>query len=294
MTSQHQHHPSLKQLIVAFSLTGSLTIFEIWGAWHSHSLALWGEAFHFIADMWAFSVAVFAMSSPKTPSLSFGRNQAVALGGFINGLVQSIIGVWIVLQAIEHLWKPESIEGGLMLMVASVGLLLNLSFLGWFGGFHMHQSDAIEGARIHFMSDAGLCLATVLSAGLIDSLNWVWSDAVLAIIAGGIMIYSALGLIKRVSHTLLSGVPMEVNIQEILEELKRLDKVKDVHDLHIWQVGRDKIASVHILAPQPHFKILKEAESIFKNHEITHTTIQVEEVCLTESFCIFENTKPQS
>lgn len=279
--------PSVKQLIIAFGLTGGLTLFEAWGAWHSHSLALWGESAHFIADMWAFAVAVYALSSSSTLSLSYGRRQAVALGGFINGLLQSIIGLWIMVQAIMHLFSPPSIEGGWMLVVSSVGFLLNLSLLRWFGGFHMHSSDAIEGARIHFLADASLCGATILASVLVYQFNWVWADAILAMLAGGVMFSSAISLLRRVIQTLLAAVPVETSLEEIQTQLKSIHRVGNVHDLHIWQVGEQKMASVHVQAPYPHRQILKEAETIFSQHEITHTTIQIEEECINP--CVFES-----
>lgn len=194
--------PSHKELWMAFLLTGILTIFEVVGAWRSHSLALVVEVVHFIADTWAFGVALYSLTQNFNNNLSFDHEKMLEFAVLINAIMQIIIGVWVMLEACIHLTHPEHIESGWMLIVAVVGFVINIFLMRWFGGFHFHKDHAIEGVRIHFLSDAGLCGATVLAAIGIWLWNLQWIDAFLALIASLIMIGSAVFLGRKVIRKL--------------------------------------------------------------------------------------------
>jgi len=272
--------PHRRQIIVALALTATLTVLEVAGAWTSGSMALWGEAAHFIADAWAFAVAWFALTpTPAGSRLSYGRGQAVALGGFFNGLAQGAIGVWVALEAMERLAHPRPVEGGWMVAVATLGLLVNLALLRGFGGFHMHHEDAVEGARIHFIADAGLCTATVLAALIVTLGGPVAVDAILALLAAALMLVTAGRLIHRVSHSLLASVPRDVIPGALLAELDALPQVAHAHHLHVWSVGTRTLGSVHLQAPVPSRAVLTAAQAVFARHGVTHTTIQLETHC---------------
>lgn len=285
----HAHsnrYPVARQIWWALGITTALTVLEISGAWKSGSMALWGEASHFVADVWAFAVALFALSPvPRNSRLSYGRGQAVALGGLVNGLLQGVIGMAVAAGAIHRFMHPEPIEGGWMLAVAVLGLGFNLVLLRRFGGAHMHEDDAIEGARIHFVADAGLCAATVLAAVVVNAGGPVWVDACLALLASALMILTAFRLMRRVGHTLLAGAPRSVESAALLMELNGLSGVSRAHHLHVWAVGHQIMASVHLECPEGMPSPLVAAESVLRQHGATHTTIQVE-ACCTEPECV--------
>jgi cobalt-zinc-cadmium efflux system protein len=283
----HRHaNPTRTQLWWAVILTTLLTGVEIAGAFQSASLALWGEAAHFVSDGWAFAVALYALSGKPDDALSYGRGQMLALGSFINALLQLAIGIAIAGVALHHVITPEPVEGGWMLGVAVLGLVTNGVFLRLFGGVHMHEDTAIEGARIHFLADFALCGGTVLAALLVWALGWTLADPVLALLAAGVMGVSALRLGHRAGHVLLAGVPREIDLPDVHRDLLEVAGVIGVHDLHVWQVGRERMASVHVFAPDLDApRILEGVDLCLKNCGITHTTIQVERVpCETPCF----------
>lgn len=283
MGHAHSHlHPlpTARQLWVALGLVTALTVLEAMGAWFTGSMALWGEAAHFVADAWAFTVALFAVSpTPAHSRLSYGRGQAIALGGLVNGLLQSAIGLGVGWGALQRFWHPEAIEGGWMLAVAALGLVINVGLLRAFGGLHMHEEEAIEGTRIHFIADAGLCAATVITAGVVALGGPVWVDALTAAVAAGLMLVTAGRLMRRVSHTLLAGVPAQLESPALLAALQALPGVTSAHHLHVWTVGHRVLGSVHVLTPAPVPDLLNQAEAVMRTHGITHTTIQVETAC---------------
>jgi cobalt-zinc-cadmium efflux system protein len=279
----HSHAlPSARQLWKALGWVTLLTALEVVGAWASSSMALWGEAAHFVADIWAFAVALFAVSPPPSHSrLSYGRGQAIALGGLVNGLLQSVIGLGVAWGAVHRLWHPEPIEGGWMLAVAVavLGLAINMGLLRTFGGLHMHEEEAIEGTRIHFIADAGLCGATVVTALVVALKGPVWTDSLTALLAAGLMLVTAWRLIRRVSHTLLAGVPSQVESAALLAQLQTLPAIQGVHHLHVWAVGHRVLGSVHVLTATPTAGVLQQAETVMRAHGVTHTTIQMETAC---------------
>jgi cobalt-zinc-cadmium efflux system protein len=272
--------PSPHQIRWALAITTALTVLEVAGAWKSGSMALWGEAAHFVADVWAFGVALFALSSaPAHSRLSYGRGQAIALGGLINGLLQGAIGAVVAWGAWRRFAHPQPIEGGWMLAVAMLGFGFNLVLLRRFSGAHMHEDDAIEGARIHFIADAGLCGATVLAALVVSLGGPVWADAVLALLAAGLMVLTAVRLIRRVGAALLAGSPQMVVIPTLLADLNTLPEVTSAHHLHVWSVGHQVMGSVHVQCLTSSGPLLREAEAVMRRHGVTHSTIQVETHC---------------
>lgn len=278
MTHPHAN-PTRTQLWWAVVLTTLLTGVEIAGAFQSASLALWGEAAHFVSDGWAFAVALYALSGKPHDALSYGRGQMLALGSFINALLQLAIGLAIATLALRHVINPEPVEGGWMLGVAALGLVTNAVFLRLFGGVHMHEDTAIEGARIHFLADFALCGGTVLAALLVWAFGWTLADPVLALLAAGLMGVSALRLGLRTGHVLLAGVPREIDLPGVHRDLLGLPGIAGIHDLHVWQVGRQRMASVHVFAPGlDEARILAAVDLCLKKCGITHTTIQVERV----------------
>jgi cobalt-zinc-cadmium efflux system protein len=271
-------HPTRRQLLAAVVLTSLLTLSEVIGGWESGSLALWGEAAHFVSDGWAFAVAFYALSHRPSETLSYGRGQMLALGSFVNALLQGAIGGVIFWQSVRHLQNPEAIEGGLMLVIAAAGVLVNGLFLRVFGGLHLHTDTAIEGTRIHFLADLALCAGTLLAALLVHLAGWTWADPVLAGLAALLMLATSFQLARRSGHILLSGVPREIDLQGLTGDLLSLPGVRGFHDLHVWQVGHRKMASVHVFAPALSARqALERVNQVFAGCGVDHVTIQMED-----------------
>lgn len=268
------------QLWTALAWVSGLTFLEIAGAIRSGSMALWGEAAHFLADGWGFGVALFAATAVSRASgLSYGRGQALALGGLVNGLAQGALGVVVGVAAARRLMDPMPLESASLLGVAVVGLAVNAFFLIRFGGLHMHEDDATEGVRIHFLADLGLCVATVLAAMVIHLGGPLRADAILAILAALVMEVTAWRLIRRVGQTLLSGIPTHLEVPRLLEDLQSIPQVSAAHHLHVWQVGREIMGSVHLVGSGEREQ-LDCANAVMRRHGITHATVQMErEVC---------------
>ena len=277
----HAHSkPTSVQLRWAILLTSVLTGLEVAGAWTSHSMALWGEAVHFLADLWAFGVARYALIPVASNSRwGYGRDPMIAFGGLINALMQIALAAWIGIEAVHRWLHPEPIEGGLMLAIAALGLAVNVGLMRLFGGRHVHQDDAVEGARIHFVADAGLCGATVLTALGVTLGAPVRLDAVLAFLAASLMVVLAARLMYRVSQTLLGRIPAQIVPSTLIRAIEALPGVVQAHHLHAWRVNEQTLASVHVLVHDTPTDLLDRIHRLLHDHQVDHVTVQMETHC---------------
>lgn len=267
-----------------------MLIVEAVGGWWSGSLALLADAAHMLVDTGALALAwaaaVFALK-PADARRSFGYARLEVLAGFVNALVQVLLVVAIVYEAVRRLFALESIHilSGVMLVVAVVGLVVNAIVLR---SLHAddHQDLNTSGARLHVFGDLLGSLATVLAALLVRFLGWEWADPLLSLLVSLLILRGAFVLLRRSTHILLEGVPEGLAPDGIRATLAAADpSIVEVHHLHVWQIASgSRMATLHARvceggdtrhALQVIQQVLRERFSI------SHVTVQIEtEECL--------------
>jgi cobalt-zinc-cadmium efflux system protein len=253
MSHDHVHHRANHgrehRLLLAFVLTALMLAAEAIGGLWSGSLALLADAGHMLVDALALLLAFLGVWFARRPAdarRSYGYARLEVLAGFVNALTQFVLVGWIVVEAVHRLFAPRGILSGVMLVVAVIGLLVNLLVLRL---LHEHAEDDVNlaGASLHVLGDLLGSVGAVLAALAVRWLDWLWADPVLSLLVSALILRSAWVLLRRSGHILLEGVPEGLRTGDIEVALRDADAaICDVHHLHVWQLASgSRMATLH-------------------------------------------------
>ena len=264
-------------------LTAVAMVAEAVGGWLSGSLALLADAGHMLVDTFALLLAWAGAHFARRPAdslRSFGYARMEVLVGYTNALAQFVLVAWIIFEAITRLQSATPIASGIMLAVASAGLLINLLVLFALGR-HDHDDLNAAGARLHVVGDLLGSLGAVIAALAIGQFGWLWSDPAISILVSLLILGSAWKLLRRSAHILLEGTPEGVVCDEVAATVMREVGLVDVHHVHVWQLaGGRRIATLHVQAPEGGDMnvVLASIQRVLREHfHIAHATVQLED-----------------
>lgn len=293
---------SQRLLLAAFSLTLAMFFVELFGGVLSNSLSLIGDSGHMLMDSLALIVGVLAIRMAQRPAnahKSYGYYRLEILAALANGVLLVIVSLYVFYEAYYRFTAPVVVRAPLMLVIAVVGLIVNLVSLYLLREVK-DQNLNVKGAFTHVFSDAISSIGVIVAAVVIFFTQAFIVDALMGILIGGIILRSAFGLLSESSAILLESTPKGIEVEAVKREMGKVKGVKNVHDLHIWAISSGINAmSGHIVIDDQRVSKSKEvlekiAEMLQKNFGITHTTIQIEcKVCQGPFACTFneENGK---
>jgi len=238
-----------RKLLIAFVLTTVMMVVEAFGGLWSGSLALLADAGHMLVDslamLLAFCGAWFA-TRPADEKRTFGYGRMEVLAGFVNALTQFVLIVFIAYEAVQRLFSPTPILSGVMLIVAVIGLAVNVLVLTTLHG-HDHDDVNVAGASLHVLGDLLGSVAAIAAALAVRWLGWLWADPVLSVLVCLLILRSAWMLLRRSSQILLEGTPEGVKPEDVEAVLKSADPgIADIHHVHVWQVtSGSRMATLH-------------------------------------------------
>ncbi|RDI98202.1 cation transporter [Dyella solisilvae] len=238
-----------RKLIFAFVLTTAMMLVEAVGGFWSGSLALVADAGHMLIDALALLLAVMSAWFARRPAdarRSYGYGRLEVLAGFVNALTQFALVAFIAFEAVDRLFHPAEILSGMMLVVAVVGLLVNLLVLRTLHG-HAHDDVNLAGATLHVLGDLLGSVAAVVAALLVRWKGWNWADPVLSLLVSLLILNSAWRLLRRSAHILLEGVPEGMDTRDVAAALRHADpSIRDIHHVHVWQLASgSRMATLH-------------------------------------------------
>jgi cobalt-zinc-cadmium efflux system protein len=278
----HQTRPTgTVPLLIAVSLTGGFALVEFIGGLLSGSLALMADAGHMVTDTAALAFALaanYVARRPVSDRHSFGLARAEVIAAFVNSLAMLGVVAWLFVEAVERIGSPVAVKGGTVFLVASAGLLVNLA-VAWMLS-RDRQNLNMRAAFVHVLGDLLGSIAAI-SAGLIIYLGGpTLIDPLLSMLVGGLILRSAIAVLKESTLVLLDSVPKGLDYRRVGESLARIPGVRSVHDLHIWSMvpGRSAL-SAHILVDDIRLwpSILRRARAILRrDFSIDHVTLQPE------------------
>lgn len=288
--AHHDHdHPAVagagreRKLLIAFVLTTLMMVAEVFGGFWSGSLALLADAGHMLVDSLALLLAVVGAWLAKRPAdarRTYGYGRLEVLAGFVNALTQFVLVGFIAYEAIMRLFHPGEILSGVMLVVALIGLVVNVVVLRTLHG-HAHDDVNLAGATLHVLGDLLGSVAAVLAALAVRWLGWNWADPVLSLLVSLLILGSAWGLLRRSAHILLEGVPEGMDTAEITEILRTADaSIRDVHHVHVWQLASgSRMATLHaeVYEDGQSAQALKVIKDVLNDRfGIQHATVQID------------------
>ena len=280
-----------RRVFWALILTGGFMFAEIVGAVISGSLALLADAAHMLVDTVAllFAWIAFRLSArPADRSRTYGYHRFPVLAAFTNGISLLFIVGWIVAEAADRLVNPADVLAGPMLVVAVLGLVVNVAAYAVLHGADRTNLN-VRGALLHILGDMLGSAAAVGAALTIMATGWMRIDPLLSILVGLFILRSAWFLLRDSAHILLEGVPEQLEVQDIGPDLvANIAAVEDVHHVHAWSLSPDQsLLTLHARIVQdahPDAAVADIQARLAGRFGIDHATVQIElETCTDDA-----------
>jgi len=286
MGHDHDHLPSEirheKPLWWALALTAGFLLAEVIGAFLTNSLALLSDAAHMATDTLALMIALVAVRLSRRPPdarRTYGYARLEALGAMFNGGMLFVVAAYILWEAIARFRQPQEIASTGMLVIASIGLLVNLIAMRLLKA-GSGESLNVKGAYLEVWADMLGSVAVIIGALLIRWTGWKVIDPILAVLIGLWVLPRTWTLMREAINVLLEGVPKGIVLDDVRATLCNQPGVLDVHDLHVWALASSTPAlSAHVvLAAGGDADALRRslADRLHERHGIDHVTLQLE------------------
>lgn len=294
---QHRQHPfhARGRLVFAIAANSVFMVVEVVFAVIAGSLALLGDAGHNFTDSLALVlslIAVLLMARPRDRLRTFGYHRTGILVAFINSLVIVLVCLYLFYEAIRRLADPSEVRGGLVIVVACLGFLIN-------GGVALvlmrgREDLNIRSAFLHLLADALVSLGVAVSGIIIVLTGWWVVDPIVTIVIGLVILASAMRIMGESVNILMEAVPRGLDYHEVLADMASFEGVEDVHDLHIWEVGSNLFAlSAHVSMASDSVEecrgVLHEMKEMLKEkYNMAHSTLEIEGDSCSPGACHFD------
>jgi cobalt-zinc-cadmium efflux system protein len=269
-------------LRLAIFLTLGFAAVEAVAGWWAGSLALMADAGHMVTDSFALLLAWLAASlsqRPPGPRLSYGWRRAEVFAAVINALLMLAVVALLVPAALRRLQSPTEVQGAGVLLVAAVGLIVNLVVLRILRGADRGALNT-RGALLHVIGDLLGSVAALVAGGVILLTGWMPIDPLLSLLIAALILVSALRLVRDALHVLMEAVPKGIDLDGIRTHLLALPGITAVHDLHVWTLAGDRLLlSAHVGVERigDWAQVLAECQHSLRQHfGIGHATLQPE------------------
>ncbi|MBT8315510.1 MAG: cation diffusion facilitator family transporter [Maribacter sp.] len=290
MAHKHNHshsHTDLKgqNLIISILLNILITVSQVIGGLISGSLSLLSDALHNFSDVLSLIISYIATALAKkkaSTNKTFGYKRAEIIAAFVNAATLIVVAIFLIIEAIERFMAPQEIESNLVIWLSLLGILAN--------GFSvlLLKKDAeknmnMKSAYLHLFTDMMASVAVLIGGLLMKFFEMYWVDPALTLVIALYLIYMGYDLLKESTRVLMLFTPNTIQVQNIVEEIGKIDSIKNVHHVHIWQLNEDE---VHLEAHIDFIKDIKISEfdiildriedEMFHKFGINHVNIQPE------------------
>lgn len=283
-----------RRLVLALGLTLTYMGAEVAGGLITGSLALLADAAHMLTDAGGLALALLAIrfgERPATPQRTYGYLRAEILSALANAVVLLVLTVFILYEAYRRFVDPPEIIGWPMLLVAAVGLVVNLISMRLLSG---GSSDSlnVKGAYFEVLSDMLGSLGVIVAALVIMGTGWRLADPLIGAGIGLFIVPRTWSLLRQATHILMEGTPPRVDLGLMEQSIAGIPGVATVHDLHVWTItsGLDAMsAHVTVQDPAEGMRVLRDVRVLMKERfEIDHITVQIEDEGLRETEAVMQ------
>lgn len=281
----HTHGANKKALTISLILIASFMIVEVIGGILTNSLALLSDAGHMLSDAISLAVALaaFKMGEKAADSArTYGYRRFEILAAVFNGVTLIIIAVFITAEAAGRFVNPPEVASAGMLVIASIGLIINIIVAKILMSGDTHDNLNMKGALLHVFGDLLGSVAAIIAALSIMFFGWGFMDPLASVIVAVLIAVSGFRILRQSVNVLMEGVPEDIDVDKIINKINSIEGVEDVHHLHIWSITSGVNAlSVHAvvngtLNVHETQKIIQSIENQMKHENIGHVTVQVE------------------
>ena len=277
-----ERHNETRRLKWALAISLLYFFAELIAGFMTNSLALLSDAGHMLSDVGALGLSLFAFHVGKRPAThqsTYGFHRVEILAALFNGLTLWLIVGMIFAAAYSRVAQPPEVASFGMIVVAVIGLLVNLAAAAILHGGHQHNLN-LRGAFIHVISDAVGSVGAIIAGVVMLTTAWYLADPLISIMIGVLVLFSSWSLVKDSLSVLMQAVPKGIRLDEVRRTIEEVDGVSKVHDLHVWAVTSDIFTlSAHAVVEsgEDFHVVLNGIEDTLKaRFNIEHTTIQLE------------------
>jgi cobalt-zinc-cadmium efflux system protein len=272
-----------RNLTLAIALSAGTLLIEVAGGLLSGSLALLSDAGHVLTDVLALVLSLMAVrfaSLPATSAKTYGYHRLEILTALLNGALLLVISAGILFKAFFRFFAPTPVDLPVMMGVALLGLLANLSGVALLS--RAPQNLNLRGARMHIIGDALSSVGVVAAGGIIALTGWERLDAIMGGVIAVVIAVGSLRLVREAVDVLLEATPAGIDLGEVSRAIATVPGVIEVHDLHIWSITTDLAAlsgHVRLDGSHPHTSdemLNRIKQRVHDRFGIVHTTIQIE------------------
>ena len=289
----HSHtHDSSKNIGVAFFLNFSFTIIELIGGLLTNSVAIISDAVHDFGDSLSLGLAWYFQKLSKKRGnklYSYGYKRFSLLGAIINAVVLVVGSIFVLSEAIPRIFKPQETSAEGMFILAIIGIVVNGAAV-----LRTRKGSSINErlVSLHLLEDVLGWIAVLIGSILIYFTCLTIFDPILSIAISLFVLVNVFRNIRQVFPILLQGTPRELEQEHIVRELKQIENIVDIHDLHIWSLSEEyNVLTIHVVLEKPLpmenlAELKKQIRSVLHKEEIQHATIEFD---LKEEPCEFKN-----
>lgn len=262
-------------------VTSAFMVAELVGGLVSGSLALLADAGHMFSDVGALALSLFAIRlarRPPTARRTYGYARVEILAALVNGATLLLVAGLILMEAWDRSRAPVEIDGAVMLVVASIGLAVNL-----LGAFvlhgHAHANLNVRGAYLHILGDLLGSVGAIAAGVIVLTTGWTLADPIISALIAVLILVSAWKLVREAADVLMESAPSHIDPNDVVEALRTIGGLDDIHDVHVWTLTSGFIAlSGHgvIDDPKQHMRILEDVRARVGAFGIEHVTFQIE------------------
>ncbi len=259
--SGHGHRPVVparsdrRWLVAALAIVLAFMLAEVVAGLFAHSLALLTDAGHMVTDAGAIAVAIVAVRIAERPArgaYTYGFARVDALSGQASGITLILLAIWFTIEGIGRLVDPGPVSGGVVTVVALVGVAVNLLATACVSRAG-HNSLNIRGVVAHLVTDVWAFGATVVAGLVVLFTGWTRADPIASLVVAAVMAWTGSRLVQAAGRVFLEAAPKGVDPDDLGRQLAGVDGVAELHDLHVWQIGPDASAvSAHVLVRASH------------------------------------------
>ena len=272
-----------KRLAIALGMTATYMVAEIVGGLITGSLALLADAAHMATDVVGLGLALLAIrfaARPATPQRTYGFLRMEVLSALTNAVILLLLTIYIIYEAYQRFLAPPEILSGPMLIVALIGLAVNLVSM-WLLMDGSKESLNVKGAYFEVLGDMLGSVGVIAASLIIMFTGWQLADPLIGAGIGLFIVPRTWILLKQAVNILMESTPANVDVEKMTASLGSIPGVKAVHDLHVWTItsGTDAMSGHLVVEDAAQWReVLREAQSrVRKDFGIDHVTIQVED-----------------
>ena len=292
MGHNHNHsHREKSNIALAFFLNLSFTVIELTGGFLTNSIAIISDAVHDFGDSLSLGLAwYFQKLSTKgsTKQYSYGYKRFSLLGAIINSVVLIVGSIYILSEAIQRIFSPQETSAKGMFLLAILGVLVN-----GFAVLRTRKGKSINErvVSLHLLEDVLGWVAVLVGSVVMYFTGWTIIDPILSLGIACFVLFNVFKNIRLVLPVLMQGTPAEIEQEQIIQKLKEINDITNIHDLHIWSLDEEyNVLTVHIilneiLSTEKLVELKKQIRTVLKEKKIQHATIEFE---MPNEKCDFE------